>query len=365
MDEDFLHKKLNERKEQNAFRTLRLPEGKIDFCSNDYLGIVRNGLLQNPNPQTINYKSGSTGSRLLAGNYPLIEETEKFIASFHNAEAALIFNSGYDANLGLLSSIGQRGDTILYDHLSHASIRDGIRLSFAQSFSFEHNDPEDLEYKIKQSTGNVFVVTESVFSMDGDICPLEELISLCEKYNADIIIDEAHATGVIGEKGEGLVQLLGLGKKCLARMHSFGKACGVHGAVVIGSETMRNYLINFARSFIYSTALPEQAVEHIRNSYQLFPALKKEREHLSTLIIQFQKANLPFEKIQSATPIQGVIVPGNKNVKKVADQLQQKNLDVRPIVYPTVPKNKERLRIVLHAHNTLDEVKLLVENLKI
>ncbi|MEP6514194.1 MAG: pyridoxal phosphate-dependent aminotransferase family protein, partial [Parafilimonas sp.] len=173
-NDGFLNKKLKERKQQNAFRQLCLPDAKVDFCSNDYLGIVKNNLLCNQ-LQTTNYKlqTGSTGSRLLAGNYELIEETEKQIAAFHQSETALIFNSGYDANTGVLSSVPQRDDTILYDALSHASIRDGIRLSFAQSFPFAHNDLNDLEKKLQQSTGNIFVVTESVFSMDGDRCPLQ------------------------------------------------------------------------------------------------------------------------------------------------------------------------------------------------
>src|SRR5436190_3874515 len=254
MAENFLNKKIDERKEQNSFRQLSLPKGgMIDFCSNDYLGIVKNDLLNRQSRFEQPDHSGATGSRLLTGNYKLIEETEQFIANFHNAEAGLIFNSGYDANVGLLSSVPQRGDTILYDYLSHASIRDGIRLSFAQSFSFQHNDLNDLEERLKKATGNIFVVTESVFSMDGDLCPLKDLVTLCEKYNANLIIDEAHATGVIGKKGEGFVQTLNLESKVFARIHTFGKAIGVHGAIVLGSTSLRDYLINFARSFLYST----------------------------------------------------------------------------------------------------------------
>jgi 8-amino-7-oxononanoate synthase len=359
MDESFLNKKLNQRKEQNAFRTLRLPEDKIDFCSNDYLGIVKNDLIQ-----SIPGKHGSTGSRLLSGNYSFIEETEKFIAKFHEAEAGLIFNSGYDANVGLHSCVPQKGDTIIYDQLCHASIRDGIRLSFAQSFSFIHNKVDDLEKKIKTALGNIFVVTESVFSMDGDIAPLKEIVDLCEKYNAHLIVDEAHATGVIGEKGEGLVQALQLEKKCFARVHTFGKACGVHGAIIFGSADLRNYLINFSRPFIYSTSLPEASIVAIKKTYQIFPTLNKEREHLKNLIQQFQ---YPISNIahrtsyiqHSATPIQVVIIPGNEKVKKVADLLQHNNLDVRPILYPTIPKGGERLRIVLHSFNTFDELNKL------
>ncbi len=356
-DDDFLNKKLNERKSLNAFRSLRFSEGKIDFCSNDYLGIVKHHKLQITDQQL---QTGSTGSRLLAGNYPLIEEVEKQIATFHQSETALIFNSGYDANIGLLSCIAQRGDTIIYDALSHASIRDGIRLSFAQSFSFAHNDLNDLEKKIQQSTGNILVVTESVFSMDGDICPLKEIVSLCKKYNAHLIIDEAHATGIVGEKGQGLVQQLQLQNEIFCRVHTFGKACGCHGAAVLGSNQLRDYLINFAKSFIYSTSLSEHEVAYIKSSYETFPKMNDERKHLQNLIEIFQSSNINHQKFISQTPIQIVIVEGNEKVKKLADNSQKNNLDVRAILYPTVPKGLERLRIVLHSFNTEQEVQQLI-----
>lgn len=358
MKEDFLHKKLSERQDQHAYRTLKIVTGTIDFCSNDYLGIAAILKIKDT------LKHGSTGSRLLAGNYALIEETEQFIASFHEAEAGLIFNSGYDANLGLLSCVPQRGDTILYDYLSHASIRDGIRLSFANAFSFQHNDLTDLESKLQKSTGNIFIVTESVFSMDGDTAPLKEISVLCEKYNAHLIVDEAHATGVIGTKGQGLVQSENLQAKCFARVHTFGKALGCHGAIVLGSQTLRNYLINFSRAFMYSTALPETSIEAIRSSYTLFPGMHEERKHLLKLIRLFQESFVSFTKLKTNTPIQGIIVPGNEQARMVANLLQSNNLDVRPILYPTVPKNSERLRIVLHAFNTIDELNTLTSLLQ-
>jgi 8-amino-7-oxononanoate synthase len=358
MDEDFLHTKIEERKAQNAYRELRLPGNTIDFCSNDYLGIVKNSLL--PHSAT-KLPYGSTGSRLLAGNYALIEETETFIAAFHEAEAGLIFNSGYDANIGLLSCVPQRGDTVLYDYLSHASIRDGIRLSFAQSFSFAHNDLEDLEKKLSRATGNLFVITESVFSMDGDMASLEPIAVLCKKYRARLVVDEAHATGVVGERGEGLVQYLDLQKECFARIHTFGKAVGCHGAIILGSHALRNYLINFSRSFIYTTALPGASVEAIKTSYQTFPFLIKERRHVDSLIDFFQSAVIAFPKLKSNTPVQVVMVPGNEQVKQAAAVCRENNLDVRPILYPAVPRGTERLRIVLHAFNTHSELALLIQ----
>jgi 8-amino-7-oxononanoate synthase len=356
--DDFLQRKLDERIQAHALRKLQLPAGLVDFCSNDYLGIARNNLLHQDGSAT---NAGATGSRLLAGNYAFIMDVEKAIAQFHRVPAALMFNSGYDANLGLLASVPQRGDTVLYDHLSHASIRDGLRLGFAKSYSFAHNDMYDLEKKLQEvATGNIFVVTESVFSMDGDTCPLPELVTLCNRYKAHLIIDEAHATGVIGERGEGLVNQLGLEEQVFARVHTFGKACGCHGAVVLGSERLYSYLVNFARSLIYSTALPEKAVGAIARSYDLFPHMVTERRHLQALIHQFQHAQLRFARLHSYTPIQGVVVPGNEAVRQTAHYLQQQGFDVRPILYPTVPAGSERLRIVLHAFNTEEELRSLL-----
>ena len=367
----FLQKKLNERRENQSLRSLRLPGVLTDFCSNDYLGIVKSNVLHqlpSPAPTSQNANSsdqiysqtGSTGSRLLTGNYILIEEVEKQIAHFHEADTALIFNSGYDANLGLLACVPQKGDTILFDQLCHASIRDGIRLSFAQSYPFAHNDLNELEKKLGNAEGNIFIVTESVFSMDGDICPLNELVKISKSFGAHLIIDEAHATGVIGKKGEGLVQQLGFCGDVFARVHTFGKALGTHGAAVLGSEDLRSYLINFARSLMYTTALPEQTLLDIQASYRIFPKLEQERKKLHQGIQLFQQANLAHEKLLSNTPIQIVIIPGNESVTQLAAHLQANGLDVRAILYPTVPKGKERLRIVLHAFNTEEEIDKLI-----
>ena len=365
MNDNFLDKKLQERAEANAIRSLQLSDHKIDFCSNDYLGIVKNKLIENT--ISSNLSPGSTGSRLLSGNYQLIVETERSIAAFHEAEAGLIFNSGYDANMGLLSCVPQKNDAIIYDQLSHASLRDGIRLSFATSFSFLHNDIEDLEKKLifsKNNSQNIFVVTESVFSMDGDFAPLKEIVELCGKFNASLVVDEAHATEIVGEKGEGLVQKLNLQYQCFARIHTFGKACGAHGAIILGSSKLKEYLINFCRQFIYTTALPPAAAEAIFVAYKIFPHLHKERQTISELTRVFKNFSLKSRVLPSETPIQIVVIPGNEKVKNVANLLQQNNFDVRPILYPTVPKGEERLRIVLHSFNTIEEVEGMSKRLK-
>jgi 8-amino-7-oxononanoate synthase len=261
-------------------RTLKIPSGLIDLCSNDYLGFAGSGELlamieQFPVPPGQS-RLGSRGSRLLAGNSSFIEETEKFIAVFHRAVAGLIFNSGYDANVGFFSCVPQRNDVVLYDELIHASVHDGMRMSKAETLSFSHNDTSDLASKLEavrnqDRFANVFVAVESLYSMDGDEAALEEMSGLCEQYSAKLIVDEAHATGVIGNRGEGLVNSLGLEQKTFARLHTFGKALGCHGAIILGSETLRNYLVNFARSFIYSTALPYHAIVSVRCAYELLP----------------------------------------------------------------------------------------------
>jgi 8-amino-7-oxononanoate synthase len=378
--ENFLSRKLEERRAQDALRRLRLPDGKADFCSNDYLGVVTKGLLTGAVGEAEAHGSG--GSRLLAGNYALIEAVEKTIAGFHEAEAGLIYNSGYDANLGVLSCVPRRGDLVLYDALSHASIRDGIRLSFARAYAFAHNDAADLERRLQaavaedgeipatadrtkpEGPANLFVVTESVFSMDGDQAPLAEIAAVCRRFGARLIVDEAHGTGIIGEKGEGLVQAMGLADDCFARIHTFGKAVGCHGAIVLGTTLLRDFLINFSRSFIYTTALPPASIRALDAAYTLLPRLNAERERLHQLIEQFRSARIGFERLDSRTPIQVVVVPGNAAVREVAERLQAAGLDVRPILSPTVERGRERLRIVLHAFNTDEEVDRLIEGLQ-
>ncbi|MFB6453952.1 aminotransferase class I/II-fold pyridoxal phosphate-dependent enzyme [Chitinophaga sp. Hz27] len=365
--EDILRKQLQERREAHSFRSLRLSGALVDFCSNDYLGLARSAAMQEAVHNLLQerpYLVGSTGSRLLAGNYPWIAEAEQDLAVFHHAPAALIFNSGYDANLGLFSTVPQKGDTIIYDQLIHASIRDGIRLSNAQSWAFKHNDMIDLQQKIERGSGNIFVAVESVYSMDGDMAPLALIAPMCKELNCQLIVDEAHATGVIGSRGEGLVQHLGLADQCFARVHTFGKAVGCHGAVVLGSEVLRDYLINFCRAFIYTTALPPTAIATIQAAYSLFPYMKDARASLQALIAYFRKNAGHLTLINSDTPIQAIITKGNAYTRTLAAALEAAGLDVRPILHPTVPKGEERLRVVLHSFNTTAEIQQLLDVLK-
>ena len=369
MINDRLQNALNKREEDNALRRLKTENQLIDFCSNDYLGFSRNELLRNiifeTAEKTSFHLNGSTGSRLISGNSSFTENLEQRIAAFHNAETALLYNSGYDANIGLFSSVPKRNDTVFYDELIHASIHDGLRMNhFAKSISFKHNDINDLKNKLNLALGEVFVVIESVYSMDGDLAPLKEFATLCEENHWNLIVDEAHATGVIGKKGEGLVQLEHLEKKVFARVHTFGKAMGCHGAVILGSSLLRDYLINFSRSFIYTTALPAHAQIAIDEGYKFLTKNSYLVNELKDKISLFRKTstNKIREKVIAFdSAIISLLYPGNEEVKELAKQIQSAGFGVKPILHPTVPKGAERLRICLHIFNTDDDIIKLVE----
>ena len=249
---------LTQREEANAFRFLSNRRGLIDFSSNDYLGLSKGGDEFNG----IQVK-GSGGSRLLAGNYPEIEQFEKFLSEFHKCESALMFNSGYNANVGFFSSVPQKGDTILYDELIHASVKDGMRLSFAKSYSFKHNSIDDLNKKLKHAEGDVYVVVEGVYSMDGDSAPLLDLANFCNQEGLILVVDEAHSIGVFGKCGEGLVQSLGIEDRVPIRIVTFGKAIGAHGAAVLSDATVKSFLINFEGNNYYLKNLRKKCEEII------------------------------------------------------------------------------------------------------
>lgn len=369
-----LSDKLRSRREDNAFRKVSSARLQVDFSSNDYLGFARSAAIFNATHQFLLEKqtlaNGATGSRLISGNHALYDQAEALIADFHQSESALIFNSGYDANVGFFSSVPQRGDVILFDELCHASMRDGMGLSKARSFKFPHNDFEALERLIgRVAPGNaaIYVVTESVFSMDGDSPNLEELTRLCEKHNCFLVIDEAHALGVFGQSGCGLVQQNGLHEKCFARLVTFGKGLGCHGAAILGSAQLRDFLVNFARSFIYTTGLPPHAVATIISAYKHLQTTDSQTR-LAHNIAHFnrEKARLSLKPIfvYGKSAIQSAIIPGNDKAKRIASQLQGEGFDIRAILSPTVPEGLERLRICLHSYNTEAEISGLLENLK-
>jgi 8-amino-7-oxononanoate synthase len=353
--------KLEQRKEKQTFRSLMLPQNKVDFSSNDYLGFATDGLLVIESSDI--HLSGAKASRLISGNSDLHEEIEQLLAAYHHAPTGLLFNSGYDANVGLMGCIAQKGDCILYDELSHASIRDGLRMSLASSFAFKHNDLEDLERLLKEKEGYKFVVTEGIFSMDGDLSPLLEIVECCKKYQAAIIVDEAHSGGVIEKQGRGWVSELGLEKEIFARVHTFGKALGCHGAVILGSENLRNYLINYARSFIFTTAISPHSLLYIQKAYELLE--RTNRIQLLDQNIKLFRAHLLPHVTQmflpSHSPIQSLIITGADQTRYIAQQLQEKGFEVKPIVSPTVPLGEERIRICIHAFNKKEDILTLVD----
>jgi len=372
-----LTQKLQQREASNALRKLPVSKDVIDFASNDYLGFSQSEIIFNETHEYLlqnNIKAnGATGSRLISGNHNLYAITENFIANFHQSETALIFNSGYDANVGFFSSVPQRSDVILYDELCHASIRDGITMSNAKSYKFQHNNPDDLErILLKLTTQNpepktqnpeprtLYLVTESVFSMDGDCPNLEELVKISEKYHCNLVVDEAHALGVFGDCGQGLVQSLGLQDKVFARIMTFGKGLGCHGAAILGSVELKSYLVNFARSFIYTTGLSPHSVATILVAYQHLETEKVAMENLKRNIQFFNQEKMQRGLkplfVYSKSAIQCAIIPGNEKVKSIANQLQEKGFDVKAILSPTVPDGQERLRFCLHSYNSDEEI---------
>jgi 8-amino-7-oxononanoate synthase len=362
----FLKNKIGERIQSDSLRTLKPSSNLIDFSSNDYLGfaqsddlkkLIKSYLIEFPS-----YPLGATGSRLITGNSLFVEDLETELAQTHQAESGLIFNSGYDANIGLLSAIAQRGDTIITDELIHASLIDGARLSNANKYIFKHNDLKSLEEKLKNSKGNIFVVTESVFSMDGDLAPLIEISTLAKKYQANLIVDEAHATGVIGADGLGLVQQLGIQNEVFARIHTFGKGLGCHGAIILGSTDLRIFLINFARSFIYTTALPFHSLLSVKMAYHLLITTKTiSKLQLNIAFFKSSAKALKLNFIESNSAIQCLILEGNTACKAVAAKIQAGGFEVKAILSPTVPQGKERLRICLHAQHTEIEIEELLQ----
>ncbi|HTN37601.1 MAG TPA: aminotransferase class I/II-fold pyridoxal phosphate-dependent enzyme, partial [Arachidicoccus sp.] len=308
-----------------------------------------------------------TGSRLLSGNSKKTQSLETFLAAFHKADAALLFNSGYDANLGLISAISNRHTTILYDAFCHASLLDGIRLSHAkQHYRFTHNQPDALEkllVKYKDQPGPVIVVVESIYSMEGDQAPLQEIAHLCNQYAAALIVDEAHATGIYGPNGAGLVTEMGLELSVFARIYTFGKAMGVHGACVVGGSTLKQYLINFARSFIYSTALPPGTIRDIRHAYTCLVKEPERRAQLSANIKAFallrDKSGLDW--FPSESPIQSLQIGSNHQAREIVDLCEKQHINVAAILSPTVAKGTERLRLCLHSYNTAQEFQQLFE----
>ncbi len=329
-----------------------LPPAGIDFTSNDYLGY---------GPQclpavTRDLPRSGTSSRLLRGHHPVWDEVEAMLAAWHGAESALVLTSGYAANEGLIATVAEPGDWVAVDELSHACIFDGIRVARPRKFLFRHNDLNHLEDGLRAEAAKrpegreLFVVTESLFSMDGDTAPLRETAELCERYGAHLIVDEAHTTGCFGPRGSGCVDAAGLRERVLATVHTGGKALGLPGAYVCGSKLLTEFLTNTCRHLIFTTALPAAVGAWWREQIPRVQADDAARRLLHENAAGFRAALAG----RGLTPggrdyVVPVIVGPDESSVRAARELQSRGYDVRAIRPPTVPAGTCRLRVSVHA----------------
>jgi 8-amino-7-oxononanoate synthase len=361
--------RLSQLERQVQKRELSIARG-INLCSNDYLGLSADPRLKHAARVGLEQceRVGATGSRLLSGHHFIWDELEDECAAFAGTEAALFFGSGFAANAGLLSSLLGPEDVVFSDQLNHASIIDGIRLSGAQKVIYPHNDLnflEDALLRRSQNPGSRVIISESIFSMDGDRAPVSELFQLAERYGAEIIVDEAHATGAYGPRGRGLVAELGFEHRALAAVHTCGKSLASAGAFVAGSNTLKQFLINHARSFIFSTALPPYLAFQIRAALDLAVSMDAERNHLAALSRQLRErlSSSGFDCGLSNSHIVPLMIPGNEAAIRLAAGLQSRGFDVRAIRSPSVPRGGERLRLSLTARLSRDTISQLVDAL--
>lgn len=350
-----LKQALRKRKENGNYRSLKVADAKIDFFSNNYLSLPQ------PDTEVDFFYADTSSSRLIAGTSSSHIQLEKQLAEKFDSPSALLFNSGYTANLGLLSCLPTKNDLILYDEFAHASLKDGIRLSNASFYKFKHNDISNLERLLKKYASNyetVFVVVESLYSMDGDFCPLKEICQLKKQYEFSLLLDEAHSIGTFGTEGKGISINLDLSTNIDFRIITFGKAFGSHGAAVLANQTTIDYLINFSRPFIYTTALPTNIIQHIAkkiNHPKITLAQKKLQNNINYFRTSFAQYNL---KSANNSPIQTLFFP-KKHLDLITSIAQENGIGIKAILPPTVPKGGERLRISIHSANTNEEIDLL------
>jgi len=365
-----LERELEKIRSQNLYRSLTPPKG-LDFCSNDYLGFSRDPKFRTAILEKLEQATGpdsvsSPASRLLRGNTSRHQALEQRLSGFKGTEAALIFPTGYQTNIGVFTALVRSQDRVLSDAQNHASIIDGLRLSGCQKIVFPHLDLEAVEEALirPHPEGKTFLVTESLFSMDGDVAPLETYAELAKKYEAYLIVDDAHAVGVFGEeRGSGLTERFGVEKRALAIVSTFGKAFGLFGAFVAGPQVVIEYLINRCRSFIFTTAVPPLLLYGVEAGLDLLDAEPERRKRVCLLADRlrqrFKKAGL--DTLQSAGPIVPVVLGKSERALAVAQCLQEKGLDVRAIRPPTVEPETARLRISVHADHTEQQIDQLAE----
>ena len=360
-----IEKQLQERREAGLSRQLQLPAG-VDFASNDYLGLARHPVLGEKVAAAAKEfaatgAAGAPASRLLRGNLPAHRAAEKAFSRFKGAEDALLFTSGYHANLGLLTATIGRQDRVLSDELNHASLIDGLRLTRCHRVVYPHLDLNALEDSLKEPHrgGRTFVVTESLFSMDGDIAPLAEMTELARRHDALVVVDEAHATGLFGEeRGSGLVELLGLSDEILATTSTCGKSLGLCGAVVTGSRVLIDQLVNHARSFIYTTAPLPLLAASIPAALDIIEREPWRRRRALTNAQRLRRnlARIGVGAEALAGPIVPVPIGDNHAALEISRAIQAEGYDVRALRPPTVPPGTARLRISVHCDHTEEEI---------
>jgi 8-amino-7-oxononanoate synthase len=341
----------------------------INFSSNNYLGIANHPALAAAAKEAIDrYGCGSGASRLISGNMTLHEELETKLATFKGTEAALVFNSGFQANTGILSTLTDEGDAIFSDALNHASIIDGCRLSRAKTVVYAHADLDQLEDGLKRMSAprRKLIVTESIFSMDGDEAPLKGIVDLAEKYNAMVMVDEAHATGIFGANGAGVVAKLGLGERVAVQMGTLGKALGGFGAYVAGSRALRELLINRCRSFIFTTSLPPAIMAMAMAAIDLVQQEPERREALwsNCRTLQAGLRELGFSTGSGESPILPLVIGDADKCMQFSERLLEKGIFAQGIRPPTVPPGSSRLRITLMATHTRAQIDRAIDTFK-
>jgi len=352
--EQRLHTRLARLGADGLLRSLRPPAG-IDLASNDYLGFSTHSLLKQRMMEAVAREGcGSTGSRLLRGERESFAAIERSFAAFKGTERSLYFSSGYMANLAVLTSFPESGDVIYSDERNHASLIDGIRLSGARRIIFPHNNVEELARRLQEETGpgQKFLVTESLFSMDGDMAPLAAYATLCRSSGTALIVDEAHAVGIYGEHGSGLVEAAGIGDDVFVSINTAGKALGVSGAFVAGPPCAIDFLIQIARPFIFSTAAPPPVAAALDASLTLLASEPGRRETLR------RRAAYLRERLSAAgidipagsSQIIPIVIGENGPAVAVSRDLQEAGFDVRAIRPPTVPPGTARLRISVNVN---------------
>ncbi|WP_337983166.1 8-amino-7-oxononanoate synthase [Lysinibacillus sp. C5.1] len=339
------------------------------FSSNNYLGLATDSRLKKKATEGISkYGTGAGGSRLTTGNFDIHEQLESEIADFKKTEAAIVFSSGYLANVGVISSVVKTGDTIFSDAWNHASIIDGCRLSKAKTIVYEHADMVDLERKLRQSHGDgmKFIVTDGVFSMDGDIAPLPKIVELAKEYKAYIMIDDAHATGVLGNDGCGTADYFGLKDEIDFTVGTLSKAIGAEGGFVSTSSIAKNYLLNNARSFIFQTALSPSAIEAAREGISI---IQNEPERRKQLLKNARYLRLKLEESgfvikEGETPIISLIIGSSHEAMQFSAKLLDEGVFIPAIRPPTVPKGSSRLRITVMATHTIEQLDMVISKIK-